>query len=83
MPGIDGIPNSFLRALGDSFVEAMASLTQACWQSVHHPTHFRKARTVALRKPGKGDYTNPRAWRPIALLSTVGKIIEAVSAAHL
>ena len=42
-PGIDGIPNSFLRALGDSFVEAMVSLTQACWQSAHHPTHFRKA----------------------------------------
>ena len=41
--GIDGIPNSFLRALEDSFVEAMASLTQACWQSAHHPTHFRKA----------------------------------------
>src|SRR5205814_6192887 len=55
-PGIDSIPNSFLRALRDSFVEAMASLTQACWQSVHHPTYFRKARTVALHKPEKGDY---------------------------
>jgi hypothetical protein len=41
------------------------------------------ARTVALWKPGKDDYTNPRAWRPIALLNTVGKIIEAVTARYL
>jgi hypothetical protein len=82
-PGRDGIPNAFLRALGKPFAEAVATLTQACWKLAYYPMRFRKARTVALRKPGKDDYTNPRAWRPIALLSTVGKVIEAATAAQL
>jgi hypothetical protein len=82
-PGMDGIPNAFLRALGEPFARAIAELTQACWRAAYYPARFRKARTVALRKPGKGDYTNPRAWRPIALLNTVGKVIEAATASQL
>jgi hypothetical protein len=82
-PGIDGIPNAFLKALGDPFAQALATLTQACWQLTYYPKHFRRARTVAVRKLQKEDYTNPRAWRPIALLSSVGKIIEAATAAYL
>jgi hypothetical protein len=31
-----------------------------------------------LKKPGKSDYTNPLAYRPIALLNTLGKVLEAV-----
>lgn len=27
---------------------------------------------VALRKPGKDDYTQPKAYRPIGLLNTIG-----------
>ncbi len=82
-PGIDGIPNAFLRAMGKPFAEAVAKLTQACWGLSYYPTRFRKARTVALRKQGKDDYTSPRSWRPIALLSTVGKVIEAATASQL
>ena len=35
---------------------------------------------VALRKPGKPDYSLPKAWQPIVLLDMVGKIIEVVMA---
>lgn len=82
-PGADGIPNSFLKALGRPFAEAVAALAQACWNAAYYPKRFRAARTVAIRKPGKDDYTLPKAWRPIALLSTVGKVIEAITAAHI
>ena len=82
-PGQDGIPNGFLKALGEPFIKTMVTLTQACWDTAYYPIRFRKARTVALRKPGKDSYTQPKAWRPIALLSTVGKVIEAVTARHL
>jgi len=80
---IDDISNVFLHSLEKPFAEAIAGLTQACWRISYYPARFRKARTVALRKPSKGDYTNPRAWRPIALLNTVGKIIEAITASQL
>lgn len=36
-----------------------------------------------LRKPGKDDYIQPKAYRPIALLNTLGKALEAVMATRL
>jgi hypothetical protein len=82
-PGVDGIPNAFLKALGEPFAVAIAALTQACWEVAYYPKCFRRARTVAIRKPDKDDYSLPSSWRPIALLSTVGKVVEAVTAQQL
>jgi hypothetical protein len=31
-----------------------------------------------LRKPDKPDYTDPKAYRPITLLNTLGKALETV-----
>jgi ribonuclease HI len=36
-----------------------------------------------LRKPGKDDYTAPKSYRPIALMNTTGKIMDAVIARRL
>jgi Reverse transcriptase (RNA-dependent DNA polymerase) len=47
------------------------------------PQQWREARTIALRKPGKPLYSDPGAWRPIALLNTMGKIIETLIAQWL
>jgi hypothetical protein len=33
---------------------------------------------VVLRKPGKPDYSLPGAYRPISLINTLGKSLEAV-----
>ena len=33
-----------------------------------------------LRKPDKPDYTDPKAYRPISLLNTLGKALEIVMA---
>ena len=38
---------------------------------------------MVLRKPDKDDYTIPKAYRPIALLNTIGKIMDAVLARRL
>jgi hypothetical protein len=38
---------------------------------------------VVLKKPGKGSYEDPGAWRPIALLSTLSKVIEAATARRI
>lgn len=38
---------------------------------------------VVLRKPGKADYAVPEAYRPISLLKTLGKLLEAVMAKRL
>lgn len=33
---------------------------------------------IPLKKPGKEDYIVVKAWRPISLLSTLGKVLESV-----
>ena len=38
---------------------------------------------MVLRKPGKPDYADPKAYRPIALLNTIGKALEAVIATRI
>jgi hypothetical protein len=77
-PGMDEIPNRFL-----SLIQALIALISQCWAVEYFPRRFRTARTIVLGKPSKPDYSDPGAWRPIALLSTLGKIVESVMAQQL
>jgi hypothetical protein len=47
------------------------------------PKAFKKSITVALQKPGKSDYTELKAYRPVALINTLGKIIDIVLAKRI
>lgn len=38
---------------------------------------------MVLRKLGQGDCPQPKAWRPIVFLNTIGKVIEGVTARYL
>ena len=38
---------------------------------------------MVLRKPSKSNYADPKAYRPIALLNTIGKALEAVIASRI
>ncbi|KAK9846241.1 hypothetical protein MYU51_001967 [Penicillium brevicompactum] len=49
----------------------------------YHPVRWRSAKIVVLRKPKKPDYSVPGAYRPISLLNTLGKLLEAVMARRL
>jgi hypothetical protein len=49
----------------------------------YFPAHFKESITVVLRKPGKDDYKQPKSYRPIALLNTLGKALEAILANRL
>ena len=82
-PGSDLIPNEFLKAMGGPLTVAVAALAIACWKAGHYPKQLKHARTVALRKPSKEAYDTPGAWRPIALLNTVGKLIEGITAKRI
>jgi hypothetical protein len=73
--GSDGIPSFVLKCLGSPLVSYLQPLFQACINLSYHPTEFCHCNTVPLRKPGKGDYSAPGAWRPIALLNTLGKVL--------
>lgn len=79
-PGPDGIPNRFLRECRDVLAGPLPALFQECLWISYHPLPFRHSRTVVLRKPQKAAYDVPKAYRPIALLNTLGNILEKIVA---
>ncbi|KAF7174349.1 hypothetical protein CNMCM5623_007004 [Aspergillus felis] len=82
-PGPDGITNRVLQAVSHVLVPGLTSLYNQCIRLGYCPEHFRDAATVALRKPGKPDYSVPKAYRPIALLNTLSKLLEALVASRM
>ncbi|OAQ57795.2 reverse transcriptase [Pochonia chlamydosporia 170] len=81
-PGADGITNGILHQTLDILLPSLHKLFNACLQLGYCPQHFKEAITVVLRKQGKDD-TQPKSYRPIALLNTLGKVMEAIMANRL
>lgn len=81
-PGEDLFPTGFLKACGKPLAQVVAILATRCLQLGWFPTRFKRAKTVVLPKPGKTPptYQTAGGYRPIALLPTLGKVIESVVA---
>jgi ribonuclease HI len=82
-PGEDGLPTLVWKNLWKVLKHLITGIFTAAIKLGHHPRRWRGAKIVVLRKPGKPDYSIPRAYRPISLLNTLGKILEAVMARRL
>jgi len=82
-PGPDQIPNKILKELYSIISPTLANIFTACLEAEHHPGQFKLSITAILKKPQKPDYSIPGAYRPIALLSTVGKLLEHIVAERL
>ena len=84
-PGNDLLPMGFLKACGEPLFEVLAMLATRCFQLGFYPQEFKEAKSIVLPKPGKtpADYKTPDGYRPIALLPTLGKAIEAIMAARV
>ena len=79
-PGPDSIPNRFLRECRDVLARPLAKLFQDCLQRFYHLKPFRHSRTLVLRKLQKPTYDVAKAYRPIALLNTLRKVLEKIVA---
>ncbi|KAK4201160.1 hypothetical protein QBC40DRAFT_264395 [Triangularia verruculosa] len=82
-PHPDGVGNEAYRLSKGASVPHMGRLFNACLKLSYFPKPFRAAETVLLKKPGKSNYGRAQSWRPIALLSCLGKILERVVADRL
>lgn len=82
-PGPDQIPNKVLQAGITQLTTPLTNLYNNCLQAGYYPKAWRSSTTVALRKPNKGDYTKPKSYRPVALLNTMGKILDSILARRL
>lgn len=82
-PGPSGIPNAALQQCADVISAAYTSLANTCIRLGYHPTAWKTFTTITLRKPGKPSYLVLKAYRPIALEDTSGKVMESVVARRL
>ena len=82
-PGPDNIPVLVLRKIWTAIRNPLFDIFTNCIRIGHFPMAWREAISLILRKPKRPDYSAPNAYRPIALLCTMGKLLEAVLAARI
>ena len=76
-PGVNGISNSVLTHCADLLAPHLGPIYRATFNVGYYPNKWKTYKTVVLRKPGKPDYTTPNAYRPIALLDVLAKLLSA------
>lgn len=84
-PGPDQVPTGLLKACGPPLWAALAKIANARLALGYFPKRFRSAIVAVIPKANKtpAEKAVPGGWRPIALLSSVGKVIETVIAKRL
>ena len=82
-PGRDGIPNVVLVKCSDILADRLLGIYSAMLELNLQYEPWKCFTTVVLRKPGKPRYDLPKAYRPIALLNTMAKVLTAIVADHV
>ena len=67
----------------DDCLSKIINIANACINLGHWPKYFKISTTVVIPKLNKTSYDNPKAFHPIVLLNTLGKLVEKVIAERL
>jgi hypothetical protein len=62
---------------------ALTLLADTCLRLKHYLAFLKSFWTIVLRKPEKSSYKSLSAWRLIALLKTIGKVVEKLLARRI
>lgn len=76
--GPDNVPNELLKITKSEISPILAKLFNYCLKTGFYPPRWKNAVTAIIRKHGKTDYSEPGAYRPIALLSCLSKVFESL-----
>jgi hypothetical protein len=71
-------PNGILKLTPTLLLPLLLPLFNACWTLGYLPKFFRESTTLFA-----SHYTQPKSYRPIALLNTVGKALEKIMATRI
>ena len=73
--GADDVPFEFLSHLTGDLTNFLLRIYNCCWDLSFFPDQWKVAIVLPFLKPGK-DPDLPISYRPISLLSTLGKVFE-------
>lgn len=76
-PGADGVSNRILRLLPETLLLILVGIFNAALTNAHFPAAWKGASVIGIAKPGK-PRTSPASYRPISLLSSLGKLYERI-----
>ena len=77
--GLDGIRYSVIKKIPDTYLNEIAKVFSSCLKLGYFPTAWKTAKTILIPKPGK-DLREAKNFRPISLLSCLGKLLERLLA---
>lgn len=81
--GPSGIPNIVIQKCLNLLISHLEVVFNGILTLGFFPPAWKTFLTITLRKPGKDDYSIPKAYRPIALEETLGKVFESIIARRL
>jgi len=59
-------------------LKKIINIADTCFELDHWPLHFKVSTSIIIPKPNKELYNSSKAFGPIILLNTIGKLIEKV-----
>lgn len=77
-PGSDGIYPVMLQKSIDIIQENLHNILRACIAYGYIPKEWRISKAIFIPKPGKDNYDNAKAFRPISLTSFLLKTMEKI-----
>ena len=81
-PGPDKIlPIMLTKAEGAASI-SLQFLYNSCWKDGSIPSAWKMDNRIYMPKPGKPDYNIPKAYRPLSLNRSVGKLYEDIVCAR-
>jgi len=81
--GIDEIPNIVLQKSLTIILDHLYFIFKAIFELGIYPEEWKQSITAVLRKPGKPNYKIAKAYRPIALLNTIPKVLTSIVAENI
>jgi len=60
------------------YLKNFINIANTCINLDHWPLHFKISLYIIISKPNKVSYNSPKTFRPIMLLSMLGKLIKKV-----
>lgn len=76
--GEDKIPNELIKLAKSLLSPHLTNIFNHCLKLSFYPVGWKQAITAIIRKHDKIDYSEPSAYRPIALLNCLSKVFEAL-----